>query len=187
MNLLLYGENFERHKYRTHFGQVREHVEGWEGVIPRMERLYRETESEYSRAETERYMVTKPCLECQGKRLKPEALAVTIGGKNIFDVSGFPVSQTLAWVTALASGSKPILSEREQLIARQIIKEIQSRLGFLQDIGLDYLALERPAATLSGGEAQRIRLATQIGSGLMGVLYIVMNRPSGYIWRIATV
>ncbi len=172
LNLLLYGENFERHKYRTHFGQVREHVEGWEGVIPRMERLYRETESEYSRAETERYMVTKPCLECQGKRLKPEALAVTIGGKNIFDISGFPVSQTLAWVTALASGSKPILSEREQLIARQIIKEIQSRLGFLQDIGLDYLALERPAATLSGGEAQRIRLATQIGSGLMGVLYI---------------
>ena len=83
---------------------MREHTEGWEGVIPRMERLYRETESEYSRAETERYMVTKPCLECQGKRLKPEALAVTIGDKNIFDVSGLPVSQTLAWVTALNSG-----------------------------------------------------------------------------------
>jgi len=137
-----------------------------------MERLYRETESEYSRAETERYMVTKPCLECRGKRLKPEALAVTIGGKNIIDISGLAVSQTLTWVTGLNSGSNPILSEREQLIARQIIKEIQSRLGFLSDIGLDYLSLERPAATLSGGEAQRIRLATQIGSGLMGVLYI---------------
>jgi excinuclease ABC subunit A len=137
-----------------------------------MERLYRETESEYSRAETERYMVTKPCLECRGKRLKPEALAVTIGGKNIIDISGLAVSQTLTWVSGLNSGSNPILSEREQLIARQIIKEIQSRLGFLSDIGLDYLSLERPAATLSGGEAQRIRLATQIGSGLMGVLYI---------------
>jgi excinuclease ABC subunit A len=172
MKLILYGENFERSRYRTRFGQVREHTEGWEGVIPRMERLYRETESEYSRAETERYMVTKPCLECRGKRLKPEALAVTIGGKNIIDISGLAVSQTLTWVSGLNSGSNPILSEREQLIARQIIKEIQSRLGFLSDIGLDYLSLERPAATLSGGEAQRIRLATQIGSGLMGVLYI---------------
>ena len=172
LHLLLYGENYERSKYRTRFGQVREHTEGWEGVIPRMERLYRETESEYSRAETERYMVSNPCLDCQGKRLKPEALAVTIGNKNIMDISEMPVSQTLTWVTALASGSKPILSEREQLIARQIIKEIQSRLGFLRDIGLDYLSLNRPAATLSGGEAQRIRLATQIGSGLMGVLYI---------------
>ena len=117
-------------------------------------------------------MVTKPCLECNGKRLKPEALAVTIGDKNIYTVSGLPVSQTLNWVKALNSGEKPILSEREQLIARQIIKEILSRLGFLSDIGLDYLALERPSMTLSGGEAQRIRLATQIGSGLMGVLYI---------------
>ncbi|MGP8081052.1 MAG: excinuclease ABC subunit UvrA [Dehalococcoidales bacterium] len=172
LNLILYGENFERIKYRTRFGQVREHSEGWEGVIPRMERLYRETESEYSRAEYERYMVTKPCLECHGKRLKPEALAVTIGDKNIYEVSLLPVSKTLAWVKALNSGDKPVLSEREQLIARQIIKEIQSRLGFLSDIGLDYLALERPSMTLSGGEAQRIRLATQIGSGLMGVLYI---------------
>jgi excinuclease ABC subunit A len=172
LNLILYGENHERYKYRNRFGQIRDHAEGWEGVIPRMERLFRETESEYSRAETERYMVTKPCLECQGKRLKPEALAVTIGGKNIIDVSGLPVSQTLAWVMALVGGSKPVLTEREQLIARQIIKEIQSRLGFLRDIGLDYLALDRRSATLSGGEAQRIRLATQIGSGLMGVLYI---------------
>ena len=172
LHLLLYGENYERSKYRTRFGQVREHTEGWEGVIPRMERLYRETESEYSRAETERYMVSNPCLDCQGKRLKPEALAVTIGKKNIMDVSEMPVSETFAWVSGLAGSNKPVLTEREQLIARQIIKEIQSRLGFLRDIGLDYLSLNRPAATLSGGEAQRIRLATQIGSGLMGVLYI---------------
>jgi excinuclease ABC subunit A len=172
LDIILYGENFERTKYRTRYGMVREHSEGWEGVVPRMERLYRETQSEYSRQETERYMVTKPCLECNGKRLKPEALAVTIGDKNIWAVSGLPVSKTLAWVKALNSDEKPILSEREQLIARQIIKEILSRLGFLNDIGLDYLALERPSMTLSGGEAQRIRLATQIGSGLMGVLYI---------------
>ena len=172
LDIILYGENFERTKYPTRYGMVREHSEGWEGVVPRMERLYRETQSEYSRQETERYMVTKPCLECNGKRLKPEALAVTIGDKNIWAVSGLPVSKTLAWVKALNSDEKPILSEREQLIARQIIKEILSRLGFLNDIGLDYLALERPSMTLSGGEAQRIRLATQIGSGLMGVLYI---------------
>ena len=172
MDIVLYGENYERYKYRNHFGQIREHVEGWEGVIPRMERLYRETESEYSRMEAERYMVTRPCLECHGKRLKPEALAVTIGGKNIIEITEMPVSQTLSWTEALSGGAKPILSQREQLIARQIIKEILSRLGFLRDIGLDYLSLERPSATLSGGEAQRIRLATQIGSGLMGVLYI---------------
>ncbi|HJX36176.1 MAG TPA: excinuclease ABC subunit UvrA, partial [Dehalococcoidales bacterium] len=172
LDLILYGDNFERTKYRTRFGQVREHTEGWEGVIPRMERLYHETQSEYSRQETERYMITKPCLECNGKRLKPEALAVTIGDKNIWAVSGLPVSKTLEWAKSLNSGEKPILSEREQLIARQIIKEILSRLGFLSDIGLDYLALERPSMTLSGGEAQRIRLATQIGSGLMGVIYI---------------
>jgi excinuclease ABC subunit A len=117
-------------------------------------------------------MVTKTCPECLGKRLKPEALSVTIGGKNIMDISALPVSRTLEWTKSLNSGDNPILSEREQLISNQICKEIQSRLGFLHDIGLDYLSLNRPAATLSGGEAQRIRLATQIGSGLMGVLYI---------------
>ena len=172
LSIILYGENYERYKYRTRFGQMREHTEGWEGVIPRMERLYRETESEYSRAEMERYMVIKPCLECHGKRLKPEALSVTIGGKNIMDICELPVVKTLDWVLALTSVDKPILTEREQMIAHQILKEILSRLGFLRDIGLDYLTLDRPSATLSGGEAQRIRLATQIGSGLMGVLYI---------------
>ena len=172
LSIILYGENYERYKYRTRFGQMREHTEGWEGVIPRMERLYRETESEYSRAEMERYMVIKPCLECHGKRLKPEALSVTIGGKNIMDICELPVVKTLDWLLSLTSVDKPILTEREQMIAHQILKEILSRLGFLRDIGLDYLTLDRPSATLSGGEAQRIRLATQIGSGLMGVLYI---------------
>ena len=172
LNLILYGENFERSKYRTRFGQVREHTEGWEGVIPRMERLYRETESEYSRAETERYMVTKPCLECQGKRLKPEALAVTIGGKNIIDVSGLPVSQTLTWVTASTVAVTPSSPNGNNSSPDKLSKKFNPGSAFLSDIGLDYLSLERPAATLSGGEAQRIRLATQIGSGLMGVLYI---------------
>jgi excinuclease ABC subunit A len=172
LEIILYGEDFERYRYRNRFGQVREHTEGWEGVIPRMERLYRETQSEYSRADIERYMVTRTCPTCKGKRLKPEALAVTIGGKNIMDICEMPVSQTLEWVQALGGGEKPILTEREQMIARQINKEITARLGFLRDIGLEYLSLNRPAATLSGGEAQRIRLATQIGSGLMGVLYI---------------
>jgi excinuclease ABC subunit A len=172
LEIILYGEDFERYRYRNRFGQVREHREGWEGVIPRMERLYKETQSEYSRADIERYMMTRTCPACQGKRLKPEALSVTIGGKNIMDVTSMPVSQTLEWVQALSAGEKPILTEREQMIARQINKEITARLGFLRDIGLEYLSLDRPASTLSGGEAQRIRLATQIGSGLMGVLYI---------------
>ncbi|MDO8716849.1 MAG: excinuclease ABC subunit UvrA, partial [Dehalococcoidales bacterium] len=136
---------------------------------------YRDTESEHSRMDTERYMMSKPCLVCLGKRLKPEALAVTIGGKTIVDVTAMPVTQAVDWVASLAgsnNGSKPVLSEREQLIAHQIIKEIQSRLGFLQNVGLGYIAIDRASATLSGGETQRIRLATQIGSGLMGVLYI---------------
>ncbi|GAJ04918.1 unnamed protein product, partial [marine sediment metagenome] len=106
------------------------------------------------------------------KRLKPESLAVTIGGKNIVDVSSMSVTQALDWAATIGDGKKSMLTEREQVIARQILKEIQARLGFLRDVGLDYLTLDRPSATLSGGEAQRIRLATQIGSGLMGVLYI---------------
>ena len=127
------------HQYRNRFGRVREHYDGFEGIIPRMERLYRDTESENSKADIERYMVAKPCPVCEGKRLKPEALAVTIGDKNIIDVSGMPVNQALKWITALNGGEKPILTEREQMIAHQIIKEIQSRLGFLKDVGLDYL------------------------------------------------
>jgi len=171
LRVLLYGEGGEVHQYRR-FGHVREYRDGFEGVIPRMNRLYRETESENSKADIERYMVGRPCTVCQGKRLKPEALAVTVGDKNIIEVAGLPVNQALQWIDRLHQGEKPILSEREQIIAHQIIKELKARLGFLQDVGLDYLTLDRPAGTLSGGEAQRIRLATQIGSGLMGVLYI---------------
>ena len=161
-------------RYRDHHGRIREYYSGFEGVIPNLERRYRETESDYTRAEIERYMSSYPCPTCQGKRLKPESLAVTINGKNIIEVTSMSVTEALGWVQAI-SGEKtgqPRLSPRELTIARQILKEIRARLGFLIDIGLDYLTLDRRSATLSGGEAQRIRLATQIGSGLMGVLYI---------------
>ncbi|HEY92550.1 MAG TPA: excinuclease ABC subunit UvrA [Dehalococcoidia bacterium] len=171
LKLILYGEGVEPLRYRNRFGRVREYYDGFEGVITRMERLYRDTESEHSRSEIERYMVSRPCPVCQGKRLKPESLAVTIGGKNVIEVSSISVTQELEWVDKL-NGPQTILSEREQMIAREILKEIGARLGFLKDVGLDYLTIDRPSATLSGGEAQRIRLATQIGSGLMGVLYI---------------
>jgi len=169
INLLLYGEGKKSHTFRNRFGRVVTRIEGYEGVIPNLERLYRDTESQISRENIERYMVYKPCLVCGGKRLKPESLAVTIGGKNIMDVSSLPVSKALDWVHEL---NKSILTEREKLIAHQIIKEIVSRLGFLKDVGLDYLSTDRASMTLSGGESQRIRLATQIGSGLMGVLYV---------------
>ncbi len=169
LNLILYGEGGELYRYRNRFGRIREYYNGFEGVIPCMERLYRDTESEHSRANIERYMVSTPCPICQGKRLKPESLAVTIGGRNIMDVSSMSVTQALQWVTTIGDS---VLTEREQMIAHQILKEIQARLSFLEDVGLEYLTIDRASATLSGGEAQRIRLATQIGSGLMGVLYI---------------
>jgi excinuclease ABC subunit A len=173
LDLILYGEGGETRVYRNRFGRIRRSHEGFEGVIPALERLYRDTESENSRANIERYMVAKPCPDCEGRRLKPESLAVTVGGKNIVEVSSMSVAQALEWVVAIGGdGSKAVLSKREQTIAHQILKEIQARLGFLKDVGLDYLTLDRPSATLAGGEAQRIRLATQIGSGLMGVLYI---------------
>ncbi|HEY50287.1 MAG TPA: excinuclease ABC subunit UvrA [Dehalococcoidia bacterium] len=169
MKLLLYGEEGEWYRYRNRFGRIRESFSGFEGVIPRMERLYRDTESENSRADIERYMVSTPCPVCQGKRLKPESLAVTIGGRNITDVSEMSVVHELEWIGEI---SGKVLSEREKMIGREILKEIAARLGFLRDVGLEYLTIDRASATLSGGEAQRIRLATQIGSGLMGVLYI---------------
>jgi excinuclease ABC subunit A len=173
LHLLLYGEGGEAKYYRNRFGKLRRYDDGFEGIIPTMERQYRETESENSRANIERYMMARPCPVCGGKRLKPESLAVTIGDKNIVEVSSMSVTQAMEWVAAIGGdGSKTVLSKREQMIAHQIIKEIQSRLGFLKDVGLDYLTLDRASATLAGGEAQRIRLATQIGSGLMGVLYI---------------
>ncbi len=173
LKLILYGENGELVRYRNRYGRVREYPTGYEGVINYLERLSRDTQSEHTRAEIERYMMSRPCPACHGKRLKPESLAVTVGGKNIVDVSSMSVTQALEWVASIGSdGKKAILTEREQMIARQILKEIQARLGFLKNVGLDYLTLDRPSATLSSGEAQRIRLATQIGSGLMGVLYI---------------
>jgi excinuclease ABC subunit A len=168
LDLLLYGEGGDVREYRR-FGKIIRRTEGFEGVIPNMERLYRDTESEQSRQNIERYMVLKPCPECNGRRLKPETLSVSIGGKNIMEVAGMPVTQSLDWVDDI---EKNVLTERENIIAHQILKEIRTRLGFLKDVGLDYLSTDRASMTLSGGESQRIRLATQIGSGLMGVLYV---------------
>jgi excinuclease ABC subunit A len=168
VNVLLYGEGDHR-TYRNRFGRTVRPSHTYEGIIPNLERLYRDTESDYSRANIERYMVNKPCLECGGKRLKPESLAVTIAGRSIMDVCGMPVTQALEWVDEIG---KSVLTERETLIAHQILKEIRTRLGFLKDVGLDYLSTDRASMTLSGGESQRIRLATQIGSGLVGVLYV---------------
>ncbi len=145
----------------------------FEGIIPNLERRYRETDSDYVKSELERFMVTRPCPTCGGKRLRPEALAVTIDGRNIWEVSTFSVTRALAWIRDLPSR----LTEREQTIGHQLFKEITARLGFLADVGLDYLTIDRSSQTLSGGEAQRIRLATQIGSSLMGVLYI-LDEPS---------
>ena len=145
----------------------------YEGLAVNMERRYRETESEFMKNELERYMVERPCPECGGKRLRPEALAVSVDGRSISDVSALAIADALAWVGDLPAR----LSERERTIARMVLKEIAARLGFLIDVGLDYLTIDRTSQTLSGGEAQRIRLATQIGSSLMGVLYI-LDEPS---------
>jgi excinuclease ABC subunit A len=174
LNLILYGEEGELVKYRNRYGRTREYYTGYEGAITYLERLYRETESSNTRAEIERYMASSPCPACHGKRLKPESLAVKIDGKNIIDVTELPTLETSCWTQSLSGGQndKPLLTPHELKIAHQIIKEIGTRLSFLKDIGLGYLSLDRPSATLSGGEAQRIRLATQIGSGLMGVLYV---------------
>ncbi len=145
----------------------------FEGVVTNLERRYRETDSEYIKTELEKYMVTRPCPTCGGKRLRPEILAVTIGDRNVWDVSTMSITAALDWATHLGR----TLSERERTIAYQVLKEIVARLGFLVDVGLDYLTLDRTSVTLSGGEAQRIRLATQIGTTLMGVLYI-LDEPS---------
>jgi len=171
-SLVLYGENGEMVKYRNRYGRVREYSTGYEGAIPYLERIYRDTESSNTRADIERHMASSPCPVCHGKRLKPESLAVTIDGLNIIDVAELSASEALLWMRLLTDPVEPRLTPQELKIAQQILKEISTRLGFLIDIGLGYLTLGRPSATLSGGEAQRIRLATQIGSGLMGVLYI---------------
>ncbi len=143
----------------------------FEGIIPNLERRYRETHSEYIKEKIEKYMSQRPCTSCGGERLRPEVLAVTVGGINIMEFCHMPVRDSLKFILELE------LTEKEKMIAAQIIKEIRSRLQFLSDVGLDYLTLSRSSATLSGGESQRIRLATQIGSGLVGVLYI-LDEPS---------
>ncbi len=170
LHIILYGDGGEPvpATYEDRYGTMRQYYTNFEGVIPYLERRYRETDSDSVRENIEHYMASNPCPTCQGKRLKPESLAVTVVDKNIMDVTALPVTEALNWVEQL--GGK--ISSRELTIAKQIIKEIRARLGFLRDIGLSYLTLDRPSATLSGGEAQRIRLATQIGSGLSGVLYI---------------
>ncbi|MBM7853654.1 excinuclease ABC subunit A [Desulfohalotomaculum tongense] len=173
LNRILYGTGGEviQFKHRDSFGNVHRYNAPFEGVINNLNRLYKETASEYRRRELEQYVTTRPCPECSGARLKPEALSVLINGKNITEITAMTVLQLQRFFQTLQ------LSQREMIIARQILKEINERLGFLVNVGLDYLTLDRPAGTLSGGEAQRIRLATQIGSGLTGVLYI-LDEPS---------
>jgi len=166
-------------RYRNQYGRERVYETTYEGVIPHLERRYKETTSDYWRGELERYMATRPCPVCGGKRLKPESLAVTVADKSIDQVTALSVTEMLNWIEMLqgAKGQATPLTERQQTIARQILKEIRARLTFMVNVGLDYLTIDRTANTLSGGEAQRIRLATQIGSQLMGVLYI-LDEPS---------
>jgi len=177
LDLVLYGDADQiQIKYQTSGGHTNRWDTTYEGVIPNLQRRYKETDSEYIRGEIEKFMAAVPCQACGGARLKPETLAVTVGDRNIQAFTSMDVREALAWIEELAGQNTP-LSEREQIIARQIIKEIRERLTFMFDVGLDYLTLDRAAGTLSGGEAQRIRLATQIGSSLMGVLY-VCDEPS---------
>ncbi len=170
---LLYGSGEERFhfRYTNMFGEDKEYFVPFEGVMPLLARRYHETDSDEMRESYENYMTEIPCKACHGARLKPETLAVTVGGKNIDEVTRMTIREADAFFTQLT------LTPRETKIARQILKEIHARLNFLLDVGLDYLTLSRSAGTLSGGEAQRIRLATQIGSGLQGVLY-VLDEPS---------
>ncbi len=171
---LLYGTGTRHLKYyyesrNNGSKSYRDHP--FEGVINNLERRYRETNSDFIKTKMEKFMVTKPCPDCQGKRLKPEVLAVTVGGKNIAQLSDMSIRDAVKFIDTIS------LSEKETIIAHQIIKEIKERFQFLMDVGLDYLTLSRASGTLSGGESQRIRLATQIGSSLMGVLYI-LDEPS---------
>jgi excinuclease ABC subunit A len=174
INYVLYAAKDEKVvvRYRHERGE-NSYSATFEGVVTNLERRYRETDSEYIKTELEKYMVTRPCPVCGGKRLRPEILGVTIGDRNVWDVSTLSITDALHWSQELDR----TLTERERTIARQLLKEIVARLGFLVDVGLDYLTLDRTSVTLSGGEAQRIRLATQIGTTLMGVLYI-LDEPS---------
>ena len=169
---ILHGKDHKVHvRYRNRWGRERQYSTGFEGVISFIERRHSETESDWSRERYEGYMREIACPVCKGTRLKPEVLAVTVGGKSIAQVTNMSIRDSKAFLDDLTLGA------REAAIAGQVLKEIHARLGFLLDVGLDYLTLSRAAGTLSGGEAQRIRLATQIGSGLVGVLY-VLDEPS---------
>ncbi|MFM8329845.1 MAG: excinuclease ABC subunit A, partial [Actinomycetales bacterium] len=169
---ILNGYEYEVHvKYKNRYGRVRSYSTGFEGVIPFIERRHGETDSDYSREKYEAYMRETPCPVCNGTRLKPEVLAVTLDGKNIAEICELSIYDCAKFLKEIKLGA------REAKIAERVMKEVNARLGFLLDVGLEYLTLARPAASLSGGEAQRIRLATQIGSGLVGVLY-VLDEPS---------
>ncbi len=180
-NVFLYGTGGRKItvKFVNRDGYVRPYQTTFEGIINNLSRRYRQTDSDYIREKIESYMAQVPCPTCGGRRLRPEALAVTVAGQSIYDVTQLPVSQLLHWVESLRgiNGTAARLNEREQQIAYQILKEIEARVGFLNNVGLNYLTLARSAGSLSGGEAQRIRLATQIGSRLTGVLY-VLDEPS---------
>lgn len=176
LHLILYGTG-DKEIYvqgTNRQGHMTGFYEKFEGVIPRLERLYKETDSEWRRQDSEKYMRNEICPTCKGTRLKPEALGVTISDRSIFDVTNESICKTQTWVNSLSEGP---LSSKEGVIASSILKELCTRLKFLVDVGLDYLTLNRTANTLAGGEAQRIRLASQIGSGLSGVLY-VLDEPS---------
>ena len=187
LNALLRGTGRKRIRitHRTQRGRTYRWDTRFEGVLNNLERRYVETESDHVRQEIERYMSARPCADCGGQKLRPEARAVTIAGSNITSMTDRSISQALEWINVISgnassingTGPEDLLTDREKAIAEQILKEIEARLRFLLNIGLDYLTLSRTASTLSGGEAQRIRLATQIGSGLMGVLY-VCDEPS---------
>jgi len=171
-NAILNSHEHKVHvKYKNRYGRTRNYSTGFEGVIPFLQRKHSETDSDFSRERYESYMREVPCGTCDGARLKPEVLAVTIGGKNIAEICELAINDCAEFLKQID------LNKREAQIAERVMKEVNARLGFLLDVGLDYLSLARPAATLSGGEAQRIRLATQIGSGLVGVLY-VLDEPS---------
>jgi excinuclease ABC subunit A len=171
-DVLLYGSDEQIHvRYKNRYGRQRSYWTTYEGVVTNVERRHRETDSESQREKLEQFMREIPCRACKGARLRPETLAVTVAGLNIAQLTDLSIRDTLAFVETID------LSEREHMIAERLLKEIRERLRFLVDVGLDYLSLSRPAGTLAGGEAQRIRLATQIGSGLVGVLYI-LDEPS---------
>jgi excinuclease ABC subunit A len=175
LDYLLYSKKDQERvlvRYRHERGEST-YKANFEGIVSNLERRYRESESDYIKTEIEKFMVSKPCPTCGGKRLRPEILAVTIGDKDIWDISTMSIKASLRWASSLRES----LNERERAIAYQVVKEIVARLGFLVDVGLDYLTMDRTSVTLSGGEAQRIRLATQIGTTLMGVLYI-LDEPS---------